>query len=167
MNPSSATRALPPASFPADDDAARCERLGIARGRWVLRPNPVSAMAQLTYARELHALEQRWAIVCSDRLLWPLPRRHPGQPEPEPDALHVHDDAELRVVLAGQARYVVVDGDTPLLLDVGPGDWIRLPAGLPHRLLPRPGDRLDLLRLFSRPDGARARLVDPALELPR
>ena len=122
-------------------------------------------MPQLSYARELMVLQHAYGIVQTDRLRWPLPRRgHDAGAEVEPDALHVHDDVELRVLLVGRVRYIVSDGPVPLLLDLAPGDWFALPAGLPHRLLPLPGDRLDMLRLFSRPEGWRARPVDPALE---
>lgn len=145
-------------------------RLGIETGRWALRSQPVSGTPLLTYARELRTLEKRFGTVLTDRLRWQQ-RRHrleAAWPEPECAELHAHDDLEIRVVLAGVARYAVAagtDGGEPRevgLLEAQPGDWIALPAGLPHRLLSPAASALEVLRLFTRPRGWVARTVSSA-----
>ena len=136
-------------------------RLCIDTGRWDLRPQPVSGTPWLTYARELNALERRLGTAFTDRLRWPQrrPRLEAAWPEPECTHPHVHDDVEARVLLAGQARYLVADeaAGSWAVIDCQPGDWIVLPAGLPHLMQASAAAPVDMLRLFTRPRGWLAR----------
>lgn len=147
----------PGPAWPDELTHAELRRLGIETGRWALQAQPVSATPQLAYAREVHALERRFGTVMTDRLRWPhrRPRLEAAWPEPESADIHVHDDIEARMLLAGQARYIVATGahDGWALIHCVPGDWIVLPAGLPHALLPSHDAPADMLRLFSRPRG--------------
>jgi cupin superfamily acireductone dioxygenase involved in methionine salvage len=124
--------------------------LGIAGGRLASRASSVSSLPQLNHARDLLALQKRFGTLRTDRVQACRQLLACGQ-------LHVHDDIELRVLIAGRLR-VTVQGwgsDDLLSIDCGPGDWLALPAGLPHRVALQSSE-LDLLRLFSRPGGWRA-----------
>jgi cupin superfamily acireductone dioxygenase involved in methionine salvage len=149
--------------------------LAIETGCWTLQPNPVSSTPQLTYARELQQLQRRYGAVLIDRLRLPGRRPPPagGNADLETADTPVHDDLEMRVVLAGQARFAIAAGAAGgwSVIGCAPGDWIVLPAGLPHALLPEQGAPLDLLRMFTRPRGWVARRCDagrppPLLSLP-
>lgn len=137
----------------AADDALN--GLGVEVGRWALRSQPVSSTPQLTYARELRALQERFATVRTDRLCWPERRpRFAGPPgDVEISEMHRHDDAEVRVVLDGRARFVLGCRGGWTAIDCVPGDWVALPAGLPHVLQTWPGETVDMLRLFALPGG--------------
>jgi len=136
--------------------------LGIEAGAWALRAQPLSSVPWLTYARELQAMQRRFGSLRTDRLRRRgamTPRDTAGLPKwPEPDAAHSHDDLELRVVLDGAARFVVhapaaggwvaVDGEA--------GDWVALPPGLVHAFFDDAARGIDMLRIFTRPQGWRA-----------
>ena len=49
---------------------------------------------------------------------------------------HFHDEDQLTFVLSGRRRFVM-DGT---LLDIGPGQGVRFPAGIPHRSLAEPAE---------------------------
>lgn len=146
---------------PTDDhsDPADIQRvlhaMGIEAGRWSLRRTPLSATPLLTYARELCALERRFGTVRTD-----VAHLRPSAAQNAPRWLetvdeHVHDDVEVRVVLQGQLLYTVRmptrSGWAALLM--GPGDWLALPAGVPHAVDAGPRPHVDLLRLFGAGEG--------------
>lgn len=146
----------------APDPAAALRELGIEVGGFALHSTPVSSTPQLTYARELNALQRRYNAVMTDRVRerpappHPLPRRQTAEAAlawPEPGDEHTHDDLEVRVVLEGHVRFVMRRGSGWLALVCEPGAWVALPAGLPHALQASPHAGVDLLRLFSRPHG--------------
>ena len=130
---------------------------GIQTGRWAQPVQRVSTQPQLTFAREWGALQRRFGTVLTDRVqLRPGPRGALLWPEPAGE--HVHDDCEVRVVLEGRALFVVrapFSGRTIAVLAEA-GDWVALPAGLPHALDTGREPRLDMLRLFSRRQGRAA-----------
>jgi cupin superfamily acireductone dioxygenase involved in methionine salvage len=133
---------------------ARLQHLGIESGRWVLRQQPVSSTPQLTYARELQALQRRLGAVRTDRVRT-LPSRRAEVPALDATEVHLHADVEARVVLEGHVRFVIATGIGGgwAAVDCKSGDWIVLPEGLPHLLQPSLDRPLDLLRLFTRPRG--------------
>lgn len=49
---------------------------------------------------------------------------------------HFHDEDQLTFVLSGRRRFVM-DG---ILFDIGPGQGVRIPAGIPHRSLAEPAE---------------------------
>lgn len=127
--------------------------LGLELGRWVPAARPVSSLPQLTYARELDALQCRVGATRTDRVHW----RH-GQTRAdaarswrEPRDEHSHSDAEVRVVLQGQVDFRVrVPGrDDVVHIACGPGTWIVLPAGVSHACRPASGPAVEMLRLFQ------------------
>jgi 1,2-dihydroxy-3-keto-5-methylthiopentene dioxygenase len=142
---------------------------GIACGRWPLSQVAVSTTPQLAYARELLALQRRFGIAMIDRVKGrPGPtQRRADRAWQESDELHVHDDLELRVVLRGRLRFLVRSGHAGgwLAIDCEAGDWVALPAGLPHTVVV--DAELDMLRLFSRPSGWRAQPAQPAAVAPQ
>jgi 1,2-dihydroxy-3-keto-5-methylthiopentene dioxygenase len=151
--------ARPPVNGIAAQHALR--ELGIASGRWALQAQPVSRTPQLTYARELQALQQRCASVLTDRVR-ERPHAQRGDPRQQlsagwPDTRdeHAHGDAEVRVVLAGSARWLLRAPSAGLWLAVvaEAGDWLALPAGTPHTFEASASQGVDLLRLFARPGG--------------
>jgi cupin superfamily acireductone dioxygenase involved in methionine salvage len=153
-----ATRTLVECLGPQHAPAA-LRALDVQTGSWVVRTQPVSSMPQLTYARELNALQRRFGSVLIDRVRGRPSglRRHgdSGEAWPELPEEHVHQDDEVRVVLAGIARFVVsapaVGGWA--VIECSPGDWVALPSGLPHAFAADPVPGVDMLRLFSRPRG--------------
>ncbi len=134
-------------------------RLGIEAGAWPLKERPLSGTPQLTCARELNALQRRFGAVLTDRLRrrgGAAPRDAAGLPPwPESSDEHTHDDHEVRVVLGGSARFVLrAPGASGwAAVDCEAGDWVALPAGLPHAFIEDAGRGVDMLRLFSRPRG--------------
>ncbi len=134
-------------------------QLGVQCGQWALKPQPISMTPMLTYARELLALQQQQHSVLTDRVRQRGgaqagdPRDHHSVAWPEQRVQHTHDDAEVRVLLAGAARLVL---RAPALggwltAQFQPGAWWVLPAGLPHSFEASPTRGVELLRLFSRP----------------
>ena len=139
--------------------------LGIQTGHWAEPIRRVSSVPQLHYARPLDALQRRFDSALTDRIqLRPGPRGALIWPEPEGE--HAHDECEVRVVLAGWARFIVRTPATGRSVELlaEPGDWIALPPGLPHTLEPSREPRLDMLRLFSRREALAERRsrVEPA-----
>ena len=121
--------------------------LGIESGRWALRPDAVSSLPQITYARELLALQHRFGSARVERA-----RQRTGRvPSPEPTGEHDHAEAELRVVLEGRLHYVLRTPGAWTSLRLDAGDWVLLPAGLPHTVVAVGEPRLDMLRLHSAP----------------
>jgi 1,2-dihydroxy-3-keto-5-methylthiopentene dioxygenase len=148
-------------SLGADETPAALRALDVLTGRWALRTQPVSNLPQLTYARELHALQRRFATVLTDRVhTRPAVWRGGGNglrgsAAPDVPDEHIHRDDEVRVLLQGRARFVVrapVVGGWAVI-DCSPGDWVALPAGLPHAFESDPAQGVDMLRLFARRRG--------------
>jgi hypothetical protein len=135
--------------------------LAVEWGEMGPRQRPVSSAPHLTYARELHGLEGRFQTVLMDRARFSpaaTGANHRkavarGPAACEPLELHTHRDREIRVVLAGQASFTLEAPFGWATVLCGGGDWIALPPGLPHRCEPSPAQGVDLLRLFSMPDG--------------
>jgi 1,2-dihydroxy-3-keto-5-methylthiopentene dioxygenase len=141
--------------------------LGILSGRWILHSQPVSSTPQLSYARELRALQSRFSAVMTDRVRQRPDlrgaRRQKGREVaalswPEPPHEHVHAEPEVRIVLDGRATFLVRDesGCGWLSISCEPGDWLALPAGLPHLLQVSRSEGVDMLRLYSQPGGWQA-----------
>jgi 1,2-dihydroxy-3-keto-5-methylthiopentene dioxygenase len=143
----------------SDCAPAALRALDVQTGRWALQQRPVSSTPQLTYARELHALQRRYGTVLTDRLRARplLLRRHAVGHEswPELPDEHTHGDDEVRVVLEGGARFVLRAPGAGgwAVIECAAGDWVALPAGLPHAFKSSPAHGVDMLRLFSRPRG--------------
>jgi 1,2-dihydroxy-3-keto-5-methylthiopentene dioxygenase len=149
----------PPLSGSAAD--AALWQLGACSGRWALRSQAVSGTPQLTYARELHALSQRFHSVMTDRVRQRTgahradPRDHHGVAWPEQRHQHVHADSEVRVLLQGSARYLLRSPRVGAWVSVicEAGDWLALPPGLPHSFEASTCFGVELLRLFAKPGG--------------
>lgn len=122
---------------------------GAASGSWAAPRSEVSALPQLNHARELLALQRRFGSALT------LRRRHLS---PQGREEHVHDEAELRVVLGGTLRLRLrTDGAGGVLsVMLQPLDWVALPAGLPHAEGPSDAELLCLLHHRGRRDPAAA-----------
>lgn len=151
------------------DLPAELVALGLALGRWVPAAKPVSSLPQLTYARELDALQCRVGATRTDRVHW----RH-GQTRAdvarswrEPRDEHTHSDPEVRVVLQGQVDFRVrMPGrDEVAHIACGPGTWIVLPAGVAHICRPASAAAVEMLRLFQQARDAMPH-IDPAFHHP-
>lgn len=147
--------------------SASVAALGIEVGRWELAEKPVSSLPQLTYARELNALQQRYGASRTDRVRWRHGQTHADVAKswPEPGEEHVHEEREVRVVLEGRVRFIVrapaLGGFASVSCEAG--DWIALPAGVAHACQPSAGRAADMLRLFEGPRGSVARRTAVAL----
>lgn len=103
--------------------------------------------------REISELRQRHEVVVSDRVhvrpgdpAWPA-RREKLLCE------HTHADFELRIFVDGRGLFQVRLPAVQLVVLCEAGDWLLIPAEVPHRF---DGGRLasfDMLRLFSLPLG--------------
>jgi 1,2-dihydroxy-3-keto-5-methylthiopentene dioxygenase len=146
---------------------AKLAELGIEFGRWELADRAVSSLPQLTYARELNALQRRYGALRTDRVRWRHGQTHADVAKtwPEPSDEHVHEEREVRVVLEGSVRFIVrapaLGGYASVRCEAG--DWIALPAGVAHACQPAAGRAADMLRLFDGPRGSVARRTAVAL----
>jgi hypothetical protein len=133
---------------------------GVQCGRWAPRIHAVSSLPQLTYARELLALQRRYAAVLTQRSRIAALRRG-GAPAHE--GLHVHDDVELRAVLQGALRLRLPAPTLGawLAVTLHPCEWVALPAGLPHEGQPDVAHGVDMLCLYTRPGAWRSRPAWP------
>lgn len=127
---------------------------GVDCGRWAPRLDAVSSVPQLSYARELLALQRRFGTVMTQR------RRVPAhRPWEEPAHVHVHDDVELRVVVQGVLRLslgaMTLGGW--LQVELSACEWVSVPPHLPHAAAPHPAHGVDLICLFTKPGGWRGR----------
>jgi mannose-6-phosphate isomerase-like protein (cupin superfamily) len=125
---------------------ARCLRtLGVESGRWSLRSDPISSVPQLTYARDLLALQRRFGSARVERILLWAGRGSAVEPSGE----HEHTEPELRVVLQGRLHYVLRVSQAWISLRVAAGEWVLLPAGLAHAVMAVGEPRLEMLRLHG------------------
>ena len=143
--------------------------LGLEVGHWERALKPVSSLPQLTYARELDALQCQVGANRTDCVHW----RH-GQTRAdaarswrEPRDEHTHSEAEVRVVLQGQVdfRVRVPGGDEVAHILCDAGTWIVLPAGVPHTCRPASSSAVEMLRLFQHAADAVPR-ADPSFQAP-
>jgi 1,2-dihydroxy-3-keto-5-methylthiopentene dioxygenase len=123
--------------------------------------------ADASQHREIAALHQRYGIRSSDRVnvrpgdpAWPaLREKFLGE--------HTHADLELRVFVDGRGIFHVRLPGLGVAVLCEAGDWISVPAGLPHRFDGGQAAAFDALRLFTRPDGWVADFTGaPATTLP-
>jgi hypothetical protein len=145
-----------------DDRALHALRgLGIEAGHFDRHAAPLSSTPMLSHARELLALQRRFDTVMIDHV-----RQRPrqgGKPFPpvadsrlswpEPEHEHRHDDLEVRLLLDGSLRYLLRLSDGFAAVIFQPGTWFALPAGMAHTAQSNAHTGVDLLRLFSRPNG--------------
>ncbi|MFT4266521.1 MAG: hypothetical protein QM586_04750, partial [Xenophilus sp.] len=78
-------------------------------------------------------------------------------------AEHTHAEPEIRFFLDGVGLFYLRDGDGFLGLLCEAGDWVAVPAGLPHRFDAGDLPAFDALRLFGSPDGWAARPTGAAV----
>ncbi|OYT97942.1 MAG: hypothetical protein CFE40_13715 [Burkholderiales bacterium PBB1] len=151
------------------DLPAELAALGIELGRWVPAAKPVSSLPQLTYARELDALQCRVGATRTDRVHWRYGQTHADAARSwrEPRDEHTHGEPEVRVVLQGHVdfRVRVPGGDEVAHLFCGAGTWIVLPADLPHTCRPASSSVVEMLRLFQHARDA-THHADPAFHQP-
>ncbi|MBO9678423.1 MAG: cupin domain-containing protein [Acidovorax sp.] len=93
---------------------------------------------------------------------------HPGTPGLEEalarfDQAHTHGDDEVRYILDGEGLFGFFDAaGRERVARVGPGDYLRIPAGVEHRFTLTPARRIKALRLFSDTAGWVARYTGRA-----
>lgn len=80
---------------------------------------------------------------------------HPGTPGLDEvlerfDKPHTHADDEVRYILDGEGLFGFFDArGEERVLRVGPGDYLRIPAGVEHRFTLTAARRIKALRLFA------------------
>jgi hypothetical protein len=133
--------------------------VGVESGSWAPHLNAVSSVPQLTYARELLALQRRFGHVMTHRRRLPAGRTVDESPE-----LHIHDDLELRVVVQGLLRMSVsaLTLGGWLQVELGACEWVAVPGQLPHSAAADVARGVDLLCLYTQPGGWRARPLGEA-----
>lgn len=121
---------------------AALREIGVECGRLPLQAAPVSSMPQLTYARELLALQRRFGGGRIERV------RSRVRHDPRTEAVAQMDD-EVCVVLEGALRYGLHTRSQQALLSVEAGEWVALPRGLQRTCVTVAEPALDLLRLHA------------------
>ena len=142
---------------------------GIDHQRWE-PAHPVAADAPAeevlrAYAREIEALKRKGGYVAADVI-----DVNPGTAGLEEMRAkfrreHWHDEDEVRFILAGSGLFFIHPRGRPVLvIEVGPGDLMRIPRGTQHwfEFCPRPEIRA--IRLFQDPSGWAPRYTDSGLE---
>jgi len=144
--------------------AQALQERGLDFGRLPVRDAGSSLESALAaYAPELARLRERLAVRSIDRV---TPRPDPAEwPRLRAAFLaeHTHAEPEIRFFLGGTGLFHLRDGDGFLGLLCEAGDWVAVPAGLPHRFDGGEAPAFDALRLFGSPDGWAARPTGAAL----
>lgn len=143
---------------------------GIGFGQWPIQPlAPDASHSQLqsAYARQLLDLAPHMPIHSLDRVRlspnfaqWPQVRQ-------ELMTEHFHAQGEARFFLEGAALfYLRVQGGYAALLCEA-GDWVFIPAGLPHLFDGGETPDFEVMRIFSAPEGGVSQLTgQPTPALP-
>lgn len=124
---------------------------------------PALESALAAYAPELALLRERLAVRSIDRVT--LRPGHADWPRLRAAFLaeHTHAEPEIRFFLGGTGLFLLRDGDGFLSLLCEAGDWVAVPAGLPHRFDGGEVPDFDALRLFGSPQGWAARPTGAAV----
>ncbi|MET0208839.1 MAG: hypothetical protein ABW220_07330, partial [Burkholderiaceae bacterium] len=117
---------------------------GVECGTWPLRDAGISSAPQLTYARELLALQRRFG----DRRIQRL--RAGRRALPQSDL--ASDDDGLCIVLQGAIDICIETEGRSLTVQVDAGEWIALPRSGRRSVHPRKDRPCELLRLHGRLD---------------
>ncbi|MBL8404514.1 MAG: AraC family ligand binding domain-containing protein [Dechloromonas sp.] len=129
--------------------------LGLSYGRWPRRAVGDGSLDAVlaAYGPELDSLKSQLSIRHVDRVTvkpgnpdWPV-LRHRFLAE------HTHADAEIRYFLGGSGLFYIRCSDGHLALLCEAGEWIVVPAGMPHFFDAGEHPDFDALRLFSIPQG--------------
>ena len=129
--------------------------LGLSYGRWPRRAVGDGSLDAVlaAYGPELDGLKSQLSIRHVDRVTvkpgnpdWPLLRQRFL-------AEHTHADAAIRYFLSGSGLFYIRCSDGYLALLCEAGDWIVVPAGMPHFFDAGEHPDFDALRLFSIPQG--------------
>lgn len=142
---------------------------GIAYERWTPdRPVPPDAAPEAVlaaYAREVEALKARGGYVTADVI-------DVTPDTPNLDAMlarfnreHWHDEDEVRFIISGRGLFHLNPGRGPVfVVEVGPGDLIRVPRGTPHWFDLCAERRIRAIRLFQDPAGWTPHYTDSGVD---
>ncbi|MBX5467916.1 MAG: cupin domain-containing protein [Firmicutes bacterium] len=79
---------------------------------------------------------------------------------------HHHSEAEIRLVVDGEADYTLTANGATFTVTLEPGDLIAIPAGVRHAFELTSLRRLKAVRLFQSPEGWIARFDPAEVEVP-
>jgi 1,2-dihydroxy-3-keto-5-methylthiopentene dioxygenase len=77
---------------------------------------------------------------------------------------HWHDEDEVRFILEGRGLFHINAGDSVFVLEVGPGDLIRVPRGTHHWFDLCAERRIRAIRLFQDPSGWTPHYTDSGID---
>lgn len=149
--------------------AAYLTARGIDYERWTPeRDVPVDAPADdvlAAYDREVQALKARGGYIVADVI-------DVSADTPNLDAMlakfnreHWHDEDEVRFIIAGRGLFHIHPADGPVfVLEVEPGDLIRVPRGTRHWFDLCAERRIRAIRLFQDPSGWTPRYTDSGVD---
>ena len=121
-------------------------------GRELSADAPTDAVLD-AYSHQIEVLKQRGGYVTADVI--------DVKPDtPNLDAMlakfnkeHWHDEDEVRFIIEGRGLFHINAGDSVFVLEVGPGDLIRVPRGTHHWFDLCADRRIRAIRLFQNPSG--------------
>lgn len=142
---------------------------GIAHERWAPRhevpPDAPAETVLAAYAREVDELKARGGYVTADVI-------DVGPDTPNLDAMlakfnreHWHDEDEVRFIISGRGLFHINAGNGPVfVVEVGPGDLIRVPRGTRHWFDLCAERRIRAIRLFQDASGWTPRYTESGVD---
>ncbi len=130
--------------------------LGIDYERWSLDRVPPDSCAEAVltaYADEITDMKRRGGYVTADVI-----DVNPATPNLEAmlarfDKEHIHDEDEVRFILAGRGIFFLHINDRVASVEVGPGDMLRVPRGTTHWFTLCEDRRIRAIRWFQNVSG--------------
>jgi 1,2-dihydroxy-3-keto-5-methylthiopentene dioxygenase len=141
--------------------------MGIDYERWSLDRVPPDSSADTVlaaYADEIDEMKRRGGYVTADVI-------DVNQSTPNLEAMlarfdreHIHDEDEVRFILAGRGIFFLALGGKVASVEVGPGDMLRVPRGTKHWFTLCEDRRIRAIRWFQDTSGWTPHYTDSGVD---